>query len=96
MNTRHKWIAGLAALGWMLTAPAHANPYDPGGAFMVARDDRRDDARQAPRNDKAATRSSDKRDGGRDDAQGYGYGYERRQQQQQGNSKDRSASQPRR
>jgi hypothetical protein len=96
MNARRTWIAGLAALGWMLNAPAHAYPDDPDGTFMVARDDRRDDARPAPRNDKADTRSSDKRDDGRDDAQGYGYGYERRQQQEQGDSKDRSASQPRR
>jgi hypothetical protein len=84
----------------MLSAPAHAYPDDPAGAFMVARNERRDDARPAPRTDKAGTRSSDKRDDGRDDAQGYGYGYERRQQQEheqeQGDSKKRPASPPHR
>ncbi len=96
MNARHIGIVGLSALGWLLAAPAQANPHDPEGAFMVARNERRDDARPAPRNDKVNTRSSDKRDDGRDEAQGYGYGYERRQQQEQGDGRERPASPPRR
>ena len=98
MNGRRTWIVGLTALGWMLAAPAQANPHDPDGAFMVARHDSRDDVRPDQR-DERRDRRSGKHEVERDDPSGYGYGYERRQQQNQSDGKDRkdrSSRQPRR
>jgi len=99
MNVRHTWIVGLTALGWMLAAPAQANPHDPGGSFMVAKHDSRDDVRPDQRDVNKDRRGSNKREAGRDDSSGYGYGYERRQQHDQSDGKDRkdrSSRQPRR
>lgn len=99
MNGRHIWIVGLTALGWMLAAPAQANPHDPDGSFMVAKYDSRDDVRPDQRDENKERRGGSKHKAERDDPSGYGYGYERRQQQDQGGSKDRkdrSSRQPRR
>lgn len=82
MNTRHTWIVGLAALGFALAAPAQAAPDGLDGSFMVAKNDSRDDVRQAPRDENKGTRSSTRREAERTEPQGYGYGYERRQQDQ--------------
>jgi len=95
LNTRYAWMAGVAALGLALATPAQANPEGLDGSFRLAARDARDDVRQDQRNDKQDTRSSNKREAGRNEPQGYGYGYERRQQQDQGDSKDRSSRQPR-
>lgn len=95
MNTRYAWMAGVAALGLALATPALANPNGLDESFRLAARDSRDDVRQDQRNDKQDTRSSNKREAGRNEPQGYGYGYERRQQQDQGDSKDRSSRQPR-
>lgn len=95
MNTRHTWMAGVAALGFALAPSAQANPEGLNGSFRIAARDSRDGVRQDQRNDNRDTRSSNKREAGRNEPQGYGYGYERRQQQDQGDSKDRSSRQPR-
>jgi len=96
MNTRHIGMLGLTVLGLALAVPAQANPRGPDESFMLAQRDSRDNARQDPRAENKDTRNSNKRETTRDEPAGYGYGYERRQQQEQGDSKDRSASQPRR
>ena len=98
MNVRHTWIVGLSALGWMLIAPAQANPHDPEGVFMVAKRDSRDEVRPDQR-DENRERRGGKHEAERDDPSGYGYGYERRQQQDRPDGedrKDRSSRQPRR
>ena len=82
MNTRHNLILGAAVLGLAITAPVHAAPHFMDGAFMVAKRDQPEEARQ----DKRDTRKGDRREAGREAPQGYGYGYERRQQER--NEKD--------
>jgi hypothetical protein len=96
MNTPYTWMLGLAALGLALAAPVQANPDGLDGSFMVARRDTRDDVRQDPRAESKDTRSSNKREAGRDEPPGYGYGYERRQQQDQAGNKGNAPRQPRR
>jgi hypothetical protein len=51
INTRQPWIFGLAALGLALTTPVQAAPNFVDGAFIVARNDRGDEARQDKRGD---------------------------------------------
>ena len=80
MKTRHGGWIGLAALGLALAGPVHAAPDYLDGAFIVAKRDRGEDIRQAPRDDRKETRR-DRREAEREEARGYGYGYERRQQQ---------------
>jgi hypothetical protein len=77
-NTRHIWIAGLAAVGLAVAAPVQAAAPDfMDGAFMVAKRERSDEARQDRRDDGRETR----REAEREEPRGYGYGYERRRQQ---------------
>lgn len=95
MNTPYIWMAGVAALGFALATPAQANPEGLDESFRVAARDSRDDVRQDQRNDKQDTRSSNKREAGRNESQGYGYGYERRQQQDQSIDKGSKPRQPR-
>jgi len=80
MNTRKTWIFGLAALGLALAAPVQAAPDFMDGAFIVAKRDRADEARQDPRDARRDDRRASKREA-RDEPQGYGYGYERRQRE---------------
>ena len=81
MNTRQPWIFGLAALGLALAAPVQAAPNFMDGAFIVAKRDRSDEARQDRRDERKDERRASRRDAEREEPQGYGYGYERRQQQ---------------
>jgi hypothetical protein len=77
-NTRRFWIAGLAAVGLAVAAPVQAAAPDfMDGAFMVAKRERSDEARQDRRDDGRETR----REAEREEPRGYGYGYERRRQQ---------------
>ena len=82
MNTRHIGIFGMAALGLAMAAPVQAAPDFVDGPFIVVKNDRNDEYRNEPRDDrkKEAPRAP-KRKAEREEPQGYGYGYERRQQQ---------------
>lgn len=80
-NTRHIWIAGLAAVGLAVAAPVQAAPDFMDGAFMVAKRERSDEVRQDQRDDGRETRRATRREAEREEPRGYGYGYERRQQQ---------------
>jgi len=79
--TRNSWVIGLAALGLAVAAPVQAAPDFMNGAFIVARQDRSEEARTDQRDAGKDARRPSKRKADRDDPQGYGYGYERRQQQ---------------
>lgn len=85
MKTQQTWIFGLAVLGVALAAPVQAAPnYLVEDAFIVARNDRGDDARynrDAGRNDKKDKRGKSSEEAEREEPQGYGYGYERRQRE---------------
>lgn len=80
-NVRHGGWIGLAALGLALAGPVHAAPDYLDGAFIVAKRDRGEDVRQAPRDDRGEARRDNRREAEREESRGYGYGYERRQQQ---------------
>lgn len=79
MNTRHRGWIGLAALGLALAGPVHAAPDYLDGAFIVAKRERGEDVRPAPRGDRRDA-PRDRREAEREEPRGYGYGYERRQQ----------------
>ena len=81
MNARQLGMFGLAALGLALAAPVHAAPDFMDDAFIVAKRDRADEARQDQRDARKDERRATRREAGREEPQGYGYGYERRQQQ---------------
>jgi len=87
MNTRNStlarncWVIGLAALGLAVAAPVQAAPDFREGAFIVAKQDRSEEARTDQRDAGKDARSTARRKTDRDEPQGYGYGYERRQQQ---------------
>lgn len=84
MKTHTTWIFGLAALGLSLAAPVQAAPNYMEGAFIVARNDKGNDARYDQgdsHKDNKDKRSKSRGDAEREDPQGYGYGYERRQQE---------------
>ncbi len=83
MDTRQTWIIGLAALGLAMVSPVHAAPDYLDGAFIVAKRDRGDEARQDRRDArKPDQRRAPGRAAERNEPPGYGYGYERRQQEQ--------------
>lgn len=86
MKTQTTWIFGLAALGLALAAPVQAAPNYMDDAFIVARNDKGNDARYDQGDSRKDKDNKDKRSKSRDEAeregsQGYGYGYERRQQE---------------
>ncbi len=84
MKTQTSWIFGLAALGLALAAPVQAAPNYMEDAFIVARNDKGNNARydqDDSRKDNKDKRSKSRGDAEREDSQGYGYGYERRQQE---------------
>ena len=81
MNKRLIGIFGLATLGLALAAPVQAAPNFMDGAFMVAKREQADEARQDPRDSRRDKRRSTQSEAEREEPQGYGYGYERRQQE---------------
>ncbi len=81
MNTRVGWMVGVTALGLVLTAPVHAAPDFMDGAFIVAKRDQVDEIRQDQHAARRDSHRASKREGDREEPQGYGYGYERRQQE---------------
>ena len=81
MNARQIGIFGVAALGLAVAAPVLAAPDFMNGAFIVAKRDRTDEARQDPRDVRKDDRRASRREAEHEEPQGYGYGYERRQQQ---------------
>ncbi|HMM47045.1 MAG TPA: hypothetical protein PKC12_03595 [Thiobacillaceae bacterium] len=86
MNTLQKTtprlmaLLGVAALGLAFAIPAHAAPGYPEGAFIVAKREARDEARQNPRDTRGDARRDRRGEAGSEESRGYGYGYERRQQ----------------
>jgi hypothetical protein len=91
--TRKSWVIGVAALGLAVAIPAQAAPDFMDGAFIVAKQERSEDARTDQRDAGKDAQRATKRKADRDEPQGYGYGYERRQQQR---SEDESRSRGRR
>lgn len=80
MNTRHTWIFGLATLGLAVAAPVQAAPDFMDGAFIVAKRERADEAREDRHDARKDDRRAARREAEREEPRGYGYGYERRQQ----------------
>lgn len=86
MKTRQTLLLGLAALGFVLSAPVHADSIteSASGFVLAKRDDaelRGESRREVREEQRVRGRNVQVREGERPAApQDYGYGYERRQQ----------------